>query len=524
VTIGGGLPLRADDANRPAGASEPILVLDSSGHTARVMTLLFTPNGKQLISVSHDKTVRTWEVATGAPLRVLRPPIGPGAQGMLYAEALSPDGRTLATAGNSGRQGESPILLIDLASGHITRLLTGHTSSVTALAFSPDGSRLASASLDRTARIWNPTEGQCERVLEGHEDQIYGLAFSPDGRRLATASLDKTGRIWSLANGRCEVALRGHRGEVQCVAWRPDGQVVATGGWEGAIRLWTPDGSPYRGFENLGEVITSLKFTADSRGLLYTRNCWGASLLDLATGAERVKFAINKNSVLHGALSPDGTLAATSDGDGDIYLWPTADAASVRHLAGRGRAAWAVAWDRDGEAIAWGNTKNSDSGNDYGPLEHVFRPAVLGLSHVQGVKPNADRGKEDSARPSFHWALTTLASLALEETRPTALAVKRDGSTIATIQLENPREKIYCYSLLPGDRAVVGTILGLFLYDTRSGKLLRQYRGHTGAITSLVPQHGNGVSRSREFAYTSQTLDCEAKEVTNARDSGKGQG
>ena len=58
------------------------------------------------------------------------------------------------------------------------------------------------------------------------------------------------------------------------MAWRPDGQVVATGGWEGAIRQWAPDGSAYHGFENLGEVITSLKFTANSRGLLYTRNCW----------------------------------------------------------------------------------------------------------------------------------------------------------------------------------------------------------------------------------------------------------
>ena len=275
VTIGGGLRSRAEVAYRLPDASEPILVLDSGGHTARVMTVLFTPDGKRLISVSHDKTIRTWDVATGSPLRVLRPPIGPGPQGMLYAEALSPDARTLATAGNSGKIGESRIVLIDLATNRIARVLTGHASSVTAMAFSPDGTRLASASLDRTARIWNPADGQCERVLEGHEDQIYGLAFSPDGRRLATASLDKTGRIWSIANGQCETVLRGHQREVQCVAWRPDGQVVATGGWDGAIRQWTPDGLPYRGFTSMGQEITSLKFTADSHGLLYTQNAWG---------------------------------------------------------------------------------------------------------------------------------------------------------------------------------------------------------------------------------------------------------
>src|SRR5271157_4535646 len=75
---------------------KPILVLDSGGHTAIVAKVLFTRDGKQLISVSWDKTIRVWDVASGAPLRVLRPPIGPGSEGMLYAAALSPEGRTLA--------------------------------------------------------------------------------------------------------------------------------------------------------------------------------------------------------------------------------------------------------------------------------------------------------------------------------------------------------------------------------------------------------------------------------------------
>ena len=95
------------DVNRSAGGSEPILVLDTGGHIGRVMTVLFTPDGKQLISVSHDKTIRTWDVITGTPLRVLRPPIGPGPQGMLYAEALSPMVEPCATGGNCQWSGKS---------------------------------------------------------------------------------------------------------------------------------------------------------------------------------------------------------------------------------------------------------------------------------------------------------------------------------------------------------------------------------------------------------------------------------
>jgi WD40 repeat protein len=80
-------------------AQAPTLVIDTGGHTSRVNRLVFTPDGKELISVSEDKTVRTWDVASGDPLSVIRPPIGPGPEGILYALAISPDGLTLAVGG-----------------------------------------------------------------------------------------------------------------------------------------------------------------------------------------------------------------------------------------------------------------------------------------------------------------------------------------------------------------------------------------------------------------------------------------
>jgi hypothetical protein len=88
-------------AGAPA-AEPPILALDAGGHTAIVRKVLFTPDGKELITVSDDNTIRFWVVATAEPLRGLRPPIGPGPEGILYAAALSPDGRTLAVGGVGG--------------------------------------------------------------------------------------------------------------------------------------------------------------------------------------------------------------------------------------------------------------------------------------------------------------------------------------------------------------------------------------------------------------------------------------
>ena len=253
----------------------PILVLDSGGHTSIVWKVLFTPDGKELISVSDDKTIRFWDVASGEPIRVLRPPIGPGREGMLYAAALSPDGRTLAVGGYGLKDAIGSIYLISTTTGRIERVLKGHTERIHSLAFGvPPGGRLllASGSDDNTARIWDVATGECQRVLEGHTNSVYGVAFAPDASRLATASYDKTARIWSVAEGKCLFTLQGHTKEVRSVAWSPDGKLLATGSFDRSIRLWSPDGTLSRNIENLDNQISSVMFTADSRELLYT---WG---------------------------------------------------------------------------------------------------------------------------------------------------------------------------------------------------------------------------------------------------------
>ncbi len=217
-----------------AGAQEPtappILVLDSGGHTSVVTKVLFTPDGRELISVSRDKTIRFWDAASGEPIRVLRPPMAPGSQGKLYAAALSPDGRTLAVGGYGPEDAYGAIYLISMATGRIERVLKGHTSVIfsLALAATPQGRLLlASGSYDDTARIWDPASGECLRVLEGHTDSVRGIAFAPDASRLATASLDKTARIWSVADGRLHANPPGacEGGQVRCLEprWGPPG-------------------------------------------------------------------------------------------------------------------------------------------------------------------------------------------------------------------------------------------------------------------------------------------------------------
>src|SRR5262249_25642569 len=109
---------------------------------------------------------------------------------------------------------------------------------VTGVAFSPDGLRLATASRDETARLWDARTGQELLTLKGHTAQVRSVSFSPDGTRLATTSADGTARLWDARTGQELRALKGHAGWVWCVAFSPDGTRLATASDDKTARLW----------------------------------------------------------------------------------------------------------------------------------------------------------------------------------------------------------------------------------------------------------------------------------------------
>ena len=188
-------------AARAAAADGPVLQLDTGGHMASIRSIAFTPDGRQLVSASDDKTIRVWDLASGKTVRTIRGESAPGDAGKVYAMALSPDGKWLAAGGWThreckGRCGE--IRLYEFASGKLVALLKGHANVAHGLAFSPDGSRLISGSYDKTAILWDTGIRAGARVaepkllhrLEGHKDSIYAVGFSADGGRAVTGSLD----------------------------------------------------------------------------------------------------------------------------------------------------------------------------------------------------------------------------------------------------------------------------------------------------------------------------------------------
>ncbi|MCB0189069.1 MAG: WD40 repeat domain-containing protein, partial [Caldilineaceae bacterium] len=330
-----------------------------------IRTVAFHPQGELLAAATDNGALFLWDVANAAQstravgdmsAQSIQPLLSVADEDGISAIAFSPDGARLASGGSRG--------LIKL--WHATTLeevqtLHGHRDNVRCVAWSPDGAIMFSGSFDQTVRLWNIERGQCEAMLT-QSDIVWSAALSSDGQTLALCSGDSSIRICEVkANWRIEMVkiLQGHRSVLPAVAFSPSGELLALGGSTDPIRLWditqrapqcvstlqSHDWTEVLAFSPDGRYLASTGATNDNAIHLWdvaTRQCINV----LAGHAERLRSL---------AFAPDGAILASAGRDFTIRLWDVKNpraCRTLRVLQGHENMVYSIDFNHDGAQLA----------------------------------------------------------------------------------------------------------------------------------------------------------------------------
>ncbi|MEO7205992.1 MAG: protein kinase [Steroidobacteraceae bacterium] len=248
----------------------------------------------------------------------------------LNAAAFSADGTKIATASD-----DQTARLWDAASGQEILVLRGHTAGVNSVSFSPDGRFVVTASRDKTARIWDAATGRELLSLKGHANGLWSAIFSPDGRTVVTSSGDKTARIWDASTGRQIVLLSGHTESVHYADFSPDGTRVVTSSWDKTARVWdSATGRQILMLSGHTERLWRAAFSPDGSRTATSSDDKTARIWDAATGRQVAVLSGHTSRVMSANFSPDGRRVVTSSEDGSARIWDAATGIELLHLTG----------------------------------------------------------------------------------------------------------------------------------------------------------------------------------------------
>jgi WD40 repeat protein len=408
----------------------------------------------------------------------LRPPLPrwpgltpPGAERLRFighkrpvrSARFSPDGTRIVTASLDGTA-----RLWDAPSGQELAVLRGHEDGVNSASFSPDGVRIVTASEDRTVRLWDAGSGQGTTVLRGHEDRVLSVSFSPDGARIVTASADHTARLWDTRSGQGTTVLCGHEGGVNSASFSPDGARIITASADRTAWLWdagSGQGTTLRGHEG---GVNSASFSPDGARIVTASADRTARLWDARSGQGTTVLRGHEGGVNSASFSLDGARIVTASADRTARLWDTRSGQGTTVLRGHVREVRSAYFSPDSARIVTASADRTARLWD----TRSGRGTTLLRGHVRGVWGV-------SFSPDGGSIVTASAD------RTARLWDARSGRALPVV-LRGHEGPVWGASFSPDGACIVTASddRTARLWNMRNGRELAVLRGHEGPVRS----------------------------------------
>lgn len=337
-----------------------VLIRSMDGHDNAITDVVYTPDGRTVVSASTDNTVIQWNISNGSRLATFK-----AHAASVWGVDVSADGARLLSASFDGTA-----RLWDLTRSEEIQRYVGHTGAQSVVAvFGPNDETVVSGSYsDFSVRLWDRFSGLTIQEFRGHEGRISDVAISADGRRILSAAWDSKVILWDAATGQSIRVLEGHTGEAQAVRFLANDTQALSSSTNGGIILWNLDtGEIIRRFgpavakEDPGhfDPVYDLAVTPDGTRFVSASADDTLLLWDINTGTVLHEFVGHNADVRAVAFSADGRLAVSGAANGSVFLWDT-DAASptfgqvIQRFEGHDRTVFDVDFSPDGRSIVSG--------------------------------------------------------------------------------------------------------------------------------------------------------------------------
>lgn len=392
------------------------------------------------------------------------------------AIAVSPDGSIIASASE-----DLSIILWDAETNEIQGQLIGHRGAISDLAFSPDGTYLVSVGNDALIFVWDVANRQSLQQLTGHRNVITGVDFSPDGQEIVTGSGDDTLMIWNIETGEMSQQLEGHSDSVRAVAYSPDGQTIISASRDTTLILWDANtGEQIRVFTGHTESVQSVVFAPDGQNILSGSFDGSIILWDVATGNLLKRFVGHNDEVTDLAISPDNNLAVSAscaerDSErtciqGEIILWNMASGRELHDFVGHREMVNAVIFSPDGNHILSGSCATRREG-----------ACITGETLIWDVSATGN------IIQSLNGHRSSVFSIVINSDN--SLLLSGGGSVLLSDQPQ-------------GDT-------GIILWDTATGDIIERFNSHTASVTEVIfhPDNLHFVSASGDSTVQIHSLE-----------------